>query len=270
MAISSSQAKTVTGLYSLSRKYGVLETAFGKKLFTGSYFLYKRYLEDPFAGLTKRRPDLFHGGDILDIGANIGYTASLFAHAADVDATVYAFEPEPFNFSLLKTAISRRRLERKVVAMHSAVGQSNGTIQLWINDHHHGDHRIATDLLRSNVATAQYVTVPITSIDTFLAGRISARPVSFIKIDVQGYELAVCQGMAATVAREPRCAVAIEYMPEAMTALGYDPHALLDWFSEGGFEMYSLGKRGHLSPGMSSELSQKGYVDLVFSRSHLL
>ena len=45
------------------------------------YLLYKRYLEDPFAALAKIRPSLFRGGDILDTGANIAYTASLFARA---------------------------------------------------------------------------------------------------------------------------------------------------------------------------------------------
>jgi hypothetical protein len=74
--------------------------------------------------------------------------------------------------------------------------------------------------------------------------------------------------MAATIAQS-KAAVAIEYMPEAMKDLGYDAHAMLDWFSEREFRMYSLGKRGELTQGLSSELSEKGYVDLVFSREKL-
>ena len=150
MAISPSQARAVTGLYSLSRRSGLLETGFGRKLFTTSYFLYKRYLEDPFAALARIRPELFRGGDILDIGANIGYTASLFAQAAAADATVYAFEPEPFNFRLQQSTVRNRRLQGRVVAIQSAVGERSGEIELWINDHHHADHRIATDNLRAS------------------------------------------------------------------------------------------------------------------------
>jgi FkbM family methyltransferase len=268
MAISPSQARAVTGLYSLTRKSGLLETGFGRKLFTSSYFLYKRYLEDPFAALAKRHPELFRGGDILDVGANIGYTASLFAQAADADAKVYAFEPEPFNFELLQCSIRDRHLQKKVVAVHSAVGERSGEIELWINDHHHADHRIATESLRASNSRANdgYVTVPITSIDEFLAHAGAARPICLIKIDVQGYESAVCHGMTATVEQQRRAAVAIEYMPEAMAALGYDPPALLDWFVEKGFRMYSLGRNGELTPGLSSELAEKGYVDLIFSR----
>jgi FkbM family methyltransferase len=269
MAITSFQARTITGLYALTRRTGILETSFGERIFTKSYFLYKRYLEDPFASLAKSRPALFRGGDILDIGANIGYTASLFAQAGDHNARVYAFEPEPFNFRLLETTVDFRRLKERVTAIHSAVGERSGEIKLWVNDHHHADHRIATDSVQTKTSTEDYVTVPITSIDDFLAGHGHTNPICLIKIDVQGYELAVCRGMAATVANQVNASVAIEYMPEAITDLGYDPLELLDWFRQRNFRMYSLGKNGQLHAGMSSDLTQNGYVDLIFSRRAL-
>ena len=271
MAISPSQTDVVTKLYSLARKSGFLRTRLGRKLFTATYFAYKRYMEDPFASLAKRHPELFRGGDILDIGANIGYTASLFARAADLDAKVYAFEPEPFNFRLLETNILVRGLEKRVVPVHSALGEQSGEIELWINDHHHADHRIATGNLRASHAQAKdgYVTVPITSVDAFLEQRGLAQPLCLIKIDVQGYELAVCRGMAATLERQTQVAVAVEYTPSALEELGYDAPALLDWFRDRGFGMYSLGRKGMLTPGLSGELAAKGYVDLIFSRSEL-
>ena len=272
MAISPSQARAVTGLYSLTRRSGLLETGLGRKLFTSSYFLYKRYLEDPFAALALSRPELFRGGDILDIGANIGYTAALFAQAADADATVYAFEPEPFNFRLLEDSIRDRKLQQRVVPVHSAVGERGGAIELWINERHHADHRVATDNLRANQTQAGtgYVTVPMVSVDGFLAQKEHSRPVCFIKIDVQGYELSVCRGMAETVARHPQVAVAVEYMPQALEELGYEASSLLDWFHEREFQMYSLGKNGDLSRGLSDELAAKGYVDLIFSQAPLI
>ena len=271
MAISPSQARAVTGLYSLTRRSGLLETRLGTKLFAASYFFYKRYLEDPFAALAKRKPELFRGGDILDIGANIGYTASLFAQTADADAMVYAFEPEPFNFQLLQRSVQDRALEDRVTPVQSAVGERSGEIQLWINEHHHADHRIATGSLRSQNqnAASEYVTVPMTSVDDFLTQLGRSRPICLIKIDVQGYELAVCCGMAATIARQPHAVVAVEYMPQAMEELGYDPTALLDWFRERRLHMYSLGKKGDLTAGLSSELGEKGYVDLIFSSNPL-
>lgn len=272
MAISPLQARAVTGLYTLARKSDLLDTRVGRKLFTASYFLYKRYLEDPFAALARQNPGLFRNGDVLDIGANIGYTAALFAEAADHDAKVYAFEPEPFNFRLLQATVRNRQLESKVIPVHSAVGETNGEIELWINDHHHADHRIATDSLRAKSESAQegFIRVPIVSVDKFLSQPGMNRRIRLIKIDVQGFELAVCRGMADAITQQTDASVAIEYMPEAMQDLGYDAPSLLNWFSEREFKMYSLGRSGKLTPGLSGELAQKGYVDLIFSREALI
>lgn len=270
MAITSLQARTITGLYALTRRTGLLETGFGERIFTASYFLYKRYLEDPFAALAKTHPGLFRGGDILDIGANIGYTASLFAEAGDPEAKVYAFEPEPFNFRLLQTTVETRGLRGKVTPVHSAVGEESGETRLWINDHHHADHRIATDSVVSKNSNDDYVTVPMISIDDFLASEGHTKEIRLIKIDVQGYELAVCRGMAATVAQQLDASIAVEYMPEAIKDLGYEPTELLDWFSQRDFRMYSLGKDGQLNTGLSIELAKNGYVDLIFSRTELM
>jgi hypothetical protein len=76
--------------------------------------------------------------------------------------------------------------------------------------------------------------------------------------------------MDATIAQQRSAAVAVEYMPEAMHDLGYDAHAMLDWFQEREFRMYSLGKNGELTKGLSGELAEKGYVDLIFSRGELI
>jgi hypothetical protein len=59
-------------------------------------------------------------------------------------------------------------------------------------------------------------------------------------------------------------------MPEAMEDLGYRPAEMLDWFRAREFTMYSLGKNGELTSGLSGELAEKGYVDLILSRAALI
>src|SRR5690242_12041412 len=98
MSIAKGRLALLTGAYSRARRSGLLETTAGRWLFTSSYNLYKRYLEDPFHALAGRHPELFRGGHILDIGANIGYTSMVFARAIEPAYRVYSFEPEEFNF----------------------------------------------------------------------------------------------------------------------------------------------------------------------------
>ena len=58
------------------------------------------------------------------------------------------------------------------------------------------------------------------SIDSFLESKPG--PVSFVKIDVQGYELAVCQGMQNTLRKNLDITIVLEYTPSAMRELGFD------------------------------------------------
>src|SRR5207249_1406142 len=65
----------------------------------------KRFLEDPYAGLVANRPDLFRGGHILDVGANVGYDTVLFAKALSPGARVIALEPERENCRRLQGVV---------------------------------------------------------------------------------------------------------------------------------------------------------------------
>jgi FkbM family methyltransferase len=252
----------LTGIYSLARSSGFLDTRAGSELFIAAYFQYKKRLDDPFDGLIRKRPELFRGGHILDVGANIGYCSTLFAHAADAGRLVFAFEPEPFNMALLERVIRKRGLEC-VVPVQTAVGAAEGKIPLKLNPRHHGDHRVVTEAQESG---AGCIEVPLTSIDRFLEQRNAATPVRFIKIDVQGYELPVCQGAERTLALNPECSVVLEYMPEALESLGFRPSDLPQWFAARGYDGQILRKDGSLQPGVPTDVGARGYVDLLFSR----
>ncbi|MEO8051990.1 MAG: FkbM family methyltransferase [Acidobacteriota bacterium] len=249
----------LSGSYYLARSSGFLSTGVGRDLFLGSYFAYKRRVEDPYAALIESMPELFRGGHVLDVGANVGYCSVLFAGAIGANQKVYAFEPEPFNFALLERVLHRRELDGRVVSTRAAVGAANGTLRLWLNPKHHGDHRIATDAL-----VGETVEVPVLTIDSFVELE-NIHPVKFIKIDVQGYEPAVCEGMSRTLQSNPECSVSLEYMPAAMRAQGYDPRKLVEWFESRGYGAHTVLPGGKLKPGVPGNLRDDEWVDLLFS-----
>lgn len=249
--------------FGMVRASRILETRAGRNLFVASYFQYKRYLEDHYARLVRRRPELFRGGNILDVGANVGYTAVLFAGALSDGGKVYAFEPEPFNVELLTTAIARRGFEGRIIPVPAAVGAEEGSVELWINRAHPADHRVCTPEFEKKVRNEKTIAVPLLTLDGFVRDR-GISPVRFIKIDVQGFEPAVCAGMEGTLSANPEAAVGLEYMPEVLEALGFQPPDLLQWFWQ----------RGYLSSSIDTGepvtrvpvLSPGGYVDLLMER----
>jgi FkbM family methyltransferase len=265
MSITDKQAQVLTGAYSVIRKTGLLNTGLGRKLFASAYFQYKRHFEDPFWAFSRRFPELFQGGHILDVGANIGYTAQVFARAASPGYKVYAFEPEPFNFKLFETLVHSLGLSDRIVPIHSAVGEAEGKVELWLNERHHADHRVATPRFLTDKSSVPVISVPLTSIDEFVRSQ-NLIGISFIKVDVQGYELPVCLGMRDTLLANDNAVVALEYAPESMLELGFNGDELIDWFERQRYHTYSITKAGSLRRGVAGELARQGYTDLFFSR----
>ncbi len=267
--------KLLLWIYRIFQKIGLLEKIWFKKIFWVTYFLYKRHFEDPFFGLTQRYPELFQGGNILDIGANIGYTATVFAKVMTSGFRIYAFEPERKNFVSLRQIIKINQQREIIIPIQAAVGETQGIIQLWHNKNHHADHRIATKEFQNlGIDLGKVSTVNLWSIDSFVASELDNARVKFIKIDVQGYEFPVCLGMEKTLAANPNAVVALEYMPDSIKELGFEPEKITKFFQDREYFTYVIGKKGNLEIAhhqLINELVKKrGYIDLLFSREPLL
>ena len=275
MNISEMVTQVMLRAYGFVSYTGIFRFPPARRAFTSAYFLYKRYVEDPYAGLLRTHPELFAGGHIIDVGANIGYTAMLFAAAADHQSNVYAFEPDPVNFAALEDLIKRRGLQHKVLPIQAAVGENDGEVELWRNPASHADRRIWTKTLSSTIAPrlAAVITVPLIRLDRFLAGLDT--PACFVKIDVQGYELPVCLGLLQSMESFPGLRIAFEYDPVMIAGHGFEPRALLELFWSRGFFLYVINPRGnleHLPQGdFGFTAPERGlYWELLASRKALI
>src|SRR5208282_1872448 len=268
-----SSSNIFTRVYNLARGAKLFEIPLFRSLFLFSYFLYKRWYEDPFWALAKRSPELFTKGDILDIGANIGYTAWVFAAVVKPPGKVYAFEPDLASFATLGETIRRKNLGNAVEIFNMAVGSADGSLEFWHNEEHSADHRVVTEQFKASRPAGQKITtVGVTSVDNFVAAR-NLQNISFIKIDVQGYELAVCEGMRKTIEKFPEMCIAFEYAPDGMRELGFAPLALLGFFRSAGYQLYILTRAATtLAPdnrAIELAVERSGYVDLLCSKKIL-
>lgn len=257
--------------FDIVQRTNAMEHPFCQDAFRSAYFIYKRLIEDPFFALTERHPEIFKNGHVLDIGANIGYTACTFARAISPGFKVFAFEPELHTYNLLIKSIQHARMNEKVCSIRSAVGESEGTIELWRNRSHNGDHRTVTDELKQLLPdhNDEIQSVPITSIDGFIESNNSI-PIAFVKMDVQGYELPVCRGMEKMLVDNPSVVVAFEYSPNETRQLGFDEAELPDFFQSRGFQLSIIEHSGKLVPvnqaDLKNHLGKRGYLDVLASR----
>lgn len=144
------------------------------------------------------RRELPSAGVFVDIGANIG-SFSLVAARAMSAGRVIAFEPSPLHFRRLENNIEINGFSN-ITAINSGVGATGGEAVLSRPVSSAGINNSGTaSLFGVEDATQEVVseTVSMVRLDEQLAGaRVDA-----IKIDVEGAEMAVLRGAAATLER---------------------------------------------------------------------
>lgn len=251
-------------LYRVTKTKGIYNNPLTQKLYTSSYFLYKRYYEDPFHTLVFQYPALLKHGHVIDIGANIGYNARLFSKVVTPGFQVFAFEPDKENFRQLVINCS---FSASIIPINCAVGAKSGKIDFWHNDLHPGDHRIATADFKKNInIRIKTNKVSLTSIDNYTK-KWKDFPISFIKIDVQGYELPVCLGMRHTLQSNPNAVIAIDFSPKDSAKLGFNPRELLSfWGNLGytGYEMIMTGIQRENMETLYQRAISKYYINILF------
>lgn len=267
--------KILLKIYEFFNKNGLTEKRWFRKIFMFSYFIYKQYIEDPFFGLIKNKPELFQGGHVLDIGANMGYTSTIFSKVVTPGFKVYAFEPEPTNFVLLNQTIDFWKARSKIIPVCAAIGATDGTVDLWYNERNHADHRIVTrQYHQSGIDLMKVSLVEMRCIDSFIQSELIEGSIKFIKIDVQGYELPVCLGMEQTLAANSDAVIALEYAPKGILELGFEPKQLLEFFYNKNYFIYILCQGGYLKIAenglIEKMLEERGYIDLICSKQSLL
>jgi FkbM family methyltransferase len=134
----------------------------------------------------------------VDVGANVGYYSVL---AAKAGANVLAFEPDVLNFNQIRRNIQSSGY-RNVQVFCKAVGKEVGEAVLHVNPLNRGGNTLVGDakyrIRNSNISKEEMkkmsqepleVKVPVVTLDS-LELRINV-----VKIDVEGFEKEVLEGM---------------------------------------------------------------------------
>jgi hypothetical protein len=72
--------------------------------------------------------------------------------------------------------------------------------------------------------------------------------------------------MRDTLKENPNLTVFLEFMPLALSGLGFEPSDLIEFFVERNFKIYQVHSGGKLTEGLPSAKKDSDYFDLLFSR----
>lgn len=145
--------------------------------------------------------------NFVDIGAHIGTWSLSFAKHA---RHVYSFECTPRTYNILCGNIALRNLDDKITAHKTALGNHNGTTTLHIRSEDGGGNTC----LEGDTRGVPYET-PLRTLDSFQLENIG-----LIKIDVEGLEQQVIEGMTETLKRNHYPRILFESWAEFREAEG--------------------------------------------------
>ncbi len=245
-------SSALVGLHTWAVDAGLLSRPRAQRAFEALYLLYKGAFETgPVGGL---RELVTPGSIVIDVGANIGFFAVLFARWTGPDGRVVAIEPEPRNLASLRRRIGQTGLQGVIEAVPAVAADHAGELRLALTPGHPGDHHIA----------ASGIPVEAVTLDDLVAG--DSRAVSLVKIDAQGAEALVLGGARRLLA-EARPALYVELDAIALERMGSSVRELLAIVLKLGYRPRALTGRGvgaEQDPELLVSRSAAGYVDALF------
>ncbi|HEY0346451.1 MAG TPA: FkbM family methyltransferase [Solirubrobacteraceae bacterium] len=194
-------------------------------------FLLRRLNEPDFAGFRHFRD---REGVFLDVGANIGQSAMSFRRVHRT-APILSIEANPRlerDLRLVKRFV--RRFDYRICAASDEAGSLTLHVPVYRGLTLTGEGSIDADSAREPFWTTQQgvedssaVELQATEVQSIRLDDLGLAP-AFVKIDVEGFELRVLKGLAATLAAH-RPIILLERsegheVPDFLAAMGYRPY----------------------------------------------
>jgi FkbM family methyltransferase len=161
------------------------------------------------------------GDVVLECGGHHGCTAILLSRWVGERGRIITFEPHPRNAAILRRNLQLNGITN-VTLRENAVGASHGTVA--ITDASNSAvrrHRFALNAVKANMVT----------LDDFA----NERP-TLLKIDVEGFELAVLQGAGEVLKARPK--LAIEIHADELHRYGTSVAQLMGCLDLSGYEQW--------------------------------
>lgn len=221
-------------LFSVGLRHRIILTEVeGIKLYIDSKSTYTPVLiKDSYEkGTTRLFSDLIKEGMVVsDIGANVGYYSLIAARLVGESGRVFAFEPAPDNFALLVKNIEANGFGN-IIPVQKAVSDKTGrgTLFLWNEPDLHN--------MREHHEKGS-IEVEVITIDEFMKN--INRTVDLVKMDVEGSEMRVLEGMVETIRRNPELKIITEFSPYYLRRSGCSPVEFLEKLVDCGFKLHII------------------------------
>lgn len=177
------------------------------------------------------------GQAFFDIGAHIGYYSLLASRLVGSQGSIFAFEPSPQTVLRLEEHVSENNCTN-IQVLPLGIGDQNGNHEFLefgastLNALVLPEDQVPLARQRKGIALLNQATVMCRTLDSLLKDRTIAPP-DFVKIDVEGFEFNVIQGMEKILDEvKPNLLIELHH-PQAVASIpgflqtkGYDSYRI--------------------------------------------
>lgn len=213
---------------------------------------------------------LIKEGDIVvDCGAHIGYYTLLFSQLVGDSGKVFAFEPDPTNFSLLQKNLKENKI-KNVVASNFAVSDKNGKCTFFLDKKSPAHHRLYSE----GKMDKGEIKINCVRLDDYFKN--FKKEINLIKMDIEGAEGKAIKGGLNILKRNKGIKIILEFFPFALKGCGVSANELLGILRNQGFDkIEEIKHTSGLSPIDKSTLLSKEHfkikraTNLLFTNHYL-
>jgi FkbM family methyltransferase len=180
----------------------------------------------------------------LDIGANIGNHSLVLS---ELFKDVYAFEPNPITFELLKFNAKFVSDTKNIVPLNKGLGNKEETLNFEISPENIGSSCIVSNAEAAN-GNGRYISIDVERADKI--EQLQNAAIALIKIDIEGYEIHALQG-AEELIQKNRPVIVFEQGPQE---IANGSSVTIDYLKALGYEFATLQKNFYVGEGSFSKL----------------
>jgi|TARA_B110000495_G_scaffold185098_1_gene182621 FkbM family methyltransferase len=175
------------------------------------------------------------GDIVVDIGASIGYFTLIFARAVGNEGKVFAFEPRPERFELLKKNIEINGYHN-VTLENMAVMNHTGELDFYYSKNEKTGFKFTVSKEQSANVSEKGIAKTI-KLDDYFDKKNLSNKIDFIKSDVDGPEFSVLQS-ADSILKNKSLKIFFEWDPEYTKIAGNEPEEVLNLLYKNNFKIY--------------------------------
>lgn len=226
---------------------------FGCKLFLDKHDKYHLSFQDyEIPELVKN--SIQPGQTVIDVGASIGIYTIFFAKMVGEKGIVYAFEPEPRNFELLKKNVEINGF-KNVILENKAVNDISGIVKMEIADNI-ANHRITKN------SSKHTFNIPSVSIDDYFKKK--SDKIDFIKIDTEGHDGYVILGANETLTKNQHVKILTEFHTQFMRESGMKPLNFLKILQDMKLDIIDLKNKQYVDESYIKKFDKTNYYSTNF------